>query len=130
MRGILVDENLPPRLAKLYRRHSIESLHVYDLALDSQSDGSVWTMASRMEFAVATKDDDFAELATLSASGKVILFAVGNMRIRWCSHSQRSTSKKSETSLSARTKCSYWGIASAKPRQQSAEQAGGASSAC
>lgn len=61
----LVDANLPPGLAAWLHERNHEAIHVndqLDLALD---DRAIFEFASRNEFIIVTKDEDFATLATL-----------------------------------------------------------------
>lgn len=82
MKRILVDENLPPSLVRVFSDFGIEAWHVYDLDLQSGPDRAVWAQASILGAAVATKDSDFQDIAALSGEARVILFQVGNTRLK------------------------------------------------
>lgn len=76
---LLVDENLPPRLALDLADLFPESIHVSSVELGSTPDGVIWEYAKAHGFAFLTKDKDFANLSlTWGAPPKVILLLVGN----------------------------------------------------
>ncbi len=81
MKQILVDENLPPGLTKVFALAGIPTQHVFDLGLGGGSDRELWNQAVLLEAAIATKDADFIDLAAIRNDGQVVLFKVGNMRI-------------------------------------------------
>jgi predicted nuclease of predicted toxin-antitoxin system len=76
---LLVDENLPPRLASDLADLFPESAHVNLLGLGSTPDGVIWDYAKEHGFAFLTKDKDFANLSLAwGAPPKVILLVIGN----------------------------------------------------
>ena len=81
MKQIIVGENLPPSLVRVFEMAGIPAKHIYELGRGGQSDSALWTEAIVIGAAVATKDSDFLDLAAIKKTGQVILFKVGNMRI-------------------------------------------------
>lgn len=81
MKQILIDENLPPGLTRVFDQAGITAQHVYELGLTGGSDLALWNQALLLEAAIATKDGDFVDLAAIRNAGQVVLFKVGNMRI-------------------------------------------------
>ena len=76
---LLVDENLPPRLASDLTDLFPESAHVGSVGLDSTSDSAIWEYAKTNGFAFLTKDKDFASLSLArGAPPKVVLLQTGN----------------------------------------------------
>jgi predicted nuclease of predicted toxin-antitoxin system len=76
---LLVDENLPPRLARDIADLFPESIHVSLIGLGSTPDGTLWDYAKAYGFALLTKDKDFANLSLVrGAPPKVILLLIGN----------------------------------------------------
>ena len=76
---LLVDENLPPRLAIDLADLFPESIHVNLVGLGSTPDTLIWDYAKEHGFAFLTKDKDFANLSlALGAPPKVILLLIGN----------------------------------------------------
>ena len=76
---LLVDENVPPRLASDLTDLFPESAHVGSVGLDSTSDSAIWEYAKTNGFAFLTKDKDFANLSIArGAPPKVVLLQTGN----------------------------------------------------
>ena len=76
---LLVDENLPPRLASDLADLFPESTHVSSVELGGTSDSVIWEYARTHGFAFLTKDKDFANLSIArGAPPKVILLQTGN----------------------------------------------------
>ena len=76
---LLVDENLPPRLASNLADLFPESIHVNLIGLGSTPDSAIWDYAKEHGFAFLTKDKDFANLSLAwGAPPKVILLLIGN----------------------------------------------------
>lgn len=81
MKQILIDENLPPALTKVFAAAGITAQHVCELGLTGSSDATVWSTALQLDSAIATKDADFVDLAAIRNDVQVVLFKIGNMRI-------------------------------------------------
>ena len=76
---LLVDENLPPRLAIDVADLFPESTHVGSVELGGASDSAIWEYAKANGFAFLTTDKDFANLSLArGAPPKVILLQTGN----------------------------------------------------
>lgn len=76
---LLVDENLPPRLAHDLADLFPESIHVSQAGLGSTPDTLIWEYAKLNGYAFLTKDKDFANLSLAwGAPPQVILLVVGN----------------------------------------------------
>lgn len=76
---LLFDENLSPRLVELLGDVYPGSRHVHDARLGSAEDAAVWDYAREYEFAIVSKDSDFAERAVLVLDApKVIWIRLGN----------------------------------------------------
>lgn len=58
---LLIDENLPRSLKHSLRDLFPESVHVSDLELLSAPDADIWERAKAFDFAILTKDKDFAD---------------------------------------------------------------------
>ncbi len=82
MKRILIDENLPPSLVKVFQAASIEAFHICDFDLRSGNDRAIWAQATILDAAVVTKDSDFLDIATLSPNARVILYQLGNARLK------------------------------------------------
>lgn len=78
----LVDGNLPPDLARAIRRLGIEARHVADLRMSFEPDPVIWRFACREDWAVVTKDSDFAALQRSASDlgGKLLWLRCGNFR--------------------------------------------------
>lgn len=76
---LLVDENLPPRLASDLAGLFPDSIHVNLVGLGSTPDALIWDYAKEHGFAFLTKDKDFTNLSLAwGAPPKVILLLIGN----------------------------------------------------
>ena len=76
---LLVDENLPPRIAVDLADLFPESAHVGSVGLGSTDDSVIWEYTKTHGFAFLTKDKDFANLSIArGAPPKVILLQTGN----------------------------------------------------
>jgi predicted nuclease of predicted toxin-antitoxin system len=62
---LLFDQNLSPRLVRLFSDLFPGSTHVLHLGLDTASDEAVWQHATLENFVIVSKDLDFYEPATL-----------------------------------------------------------------
>ena len=66
---------LVPAIADLFPG----SCHIEDCGLLSESDNQIWNYATTNDFAIVTKDSDFAEISRLLGSPpKVIWLRIGN----------------------------------------------------
>jgi predicted nuclease of predicted toxin-antitoxin system len=59
----LVDNQLPPALARFLTSKGHTARHVIDIGLDEDTDKAVWDYAVRHRMALVSKDEDFLALA-------------------------------------------------------------------
>jgi predicted nuclease of predicted toxin-antitoxin system len=77
---ILLDHNLPPRLALVLAKSFDTAFHVMDLGLERAHDRDLWQYARDHGFTLMTKDKDFYHLSLLyGPPPKVIWLRTGNM---------------------------------------------------
>jgi predicted nuclease of predicted toxin-antitoxin system len=75
----LFDENLSPRLVSILAPYWPDSVHVETAGLRGATDETIWRFARDHDFAILSKDDDFASLALVrGAPPKVIWLQIGN----------------------------------------------------
>ena len=78
---LVVDNQLPPKLAVYLRWRGHEAAHVNDLGLGAASDLDVWAHCVRERAVLVTKDEDFIFLANRpNDSGRLIWVRLGNCR--------------------------------------------------
>jgi predicted nuclease of predicted toxin-antitoxin system len=70
---LLIDENLPRSLKHSLRDLFPESVHVSDLELLSATDGDIWERAKAFDFAILTKDKDFADRVRVEGAPPVVV---------------------------------------------------------
>lgn len=76
---LLIDAQLPPRLAHRFRELGHEAIHVADVGLAEASDAVVWKAAVDREAVLVTKDQDFAIAKAVRGDGpSVIWIRIGN----------------------------------------------------
>lgn len=76
---LLFDANLSPRLVRKLREVYPGSSHVSVHPGLQYDDRAIWQHAQKLQFAVVSKDNDFAHLSMLyGPPPKVVLLAVGN----------------------------------------------------
>jgi predicted nuclease of predicted toxin-antitoxin system len=79
--NFLVDNQLPPALARFLTDHGFPAKHVLDLELDGAPDAAVWRYALEHDMVLASKDDDFLHLAHRPDDlGRLVWLRVGNCR--------------------------------------------------
>ena len=77
----LVDNQLPPALARFISEDlRAEALHVADAGLRDGTDADIWSYASKNDFVLITKDDDFVTLYSRAPSAKLLWVRIGNCR--------------------------------------------------
>jgi predicted nuclease of predicted toxin-antitoxin system len=59
----LIDNQLPPALAKWLISHGHEALHVLDVGLAEAKDEKIWEYAAANSLALITKNEDFSRRA-------------------------------------------------------------------
>lgn len=76
---LLVDENLPVKLARHIAFRFTGTLHVQDIGLSSGSDLVIWNTAKELKLAILTKDADFHQRSlVLGHPPKVVWLKAGN----------------------------------------------------
>jgi predicted nuclease of predicted toxin-antitoxin system len=77
----LIDNQLPPALAKWLISHGHEALHVLDVGLAEAKDEKIRGYAAANSLALITKDEDFSRRAAKqSAEVSVVWVRLGNCR--------------------------------------------------
>lgn len=75
----LVDAQLPPALARFLASEGYDAEHVFDVGFLTASDGKIWTYALENGAIIVTKDEDFAERASLAAEvPRIVWLRIGN----------------------------------------------------
>lgn len=59
MRRLLIDNQLPPALARFLTERGLDATHVSDIGLESASDAIIWRHAETHGMVIVSKDDDF-----------------------------------------------------------------------
>lgn len=98
----LVDNQLPPALARFLAARGVQCQHVIDLNLTDATDARIWEYASQNQCVVISKDEDFLYLA--NASGAKALFIwirLGNCRTKALLAAFERLWPRIETSLKA-----------------------------
>lgn len=77
---LIVDAQLPPRLAETLRKAGYDAVAVREVGLRDAEDSEIWAYAIEKNAAVITKDEDFSErLLRAKISPIVIWIRVGNV---------------------------------------------------
>src|SRR5437016_2253653 len=82
MTGVLLNENIPARLARVLKEEQVTAIHVNDAGLEGRADSLVLAYALSHELAILTKDADCVDLVLGQETAKLILIRVGNMRLK------------------------------------------------
>jgi predicted nuclease of predicted toxin-antitoxin system len=77
----LIDNQLPTALARFLASRGVDCHHVLDVELGDATDAAIWDYATRHDYVVISKDEDFLYLATTaSARARLIWVRIGNCR--------------------------------------------------
>lgn len=76
----LVDNQLPAALSIWLAQNGRHSIHVLDLQMNEAADASIWSYAQTNGFTVISKDEDFANRASISHDVQVLWARLGNCR--------------------------------------------------
>jgi predicted nuclease of predicted toxin-antitoxin system len=77
----LVDNQLPPALARFLTVQGLDCRHVIELGMDEARDVEIWNYAAGQGRAVISKDEDFLDLANQpGAKGQFVWVRIGNCR--------------------------------------------------
>jgi predicted nuclease of predicted toxin-antitoxin system len=71
---LVIDAQLPPRLAHRLTELGHEAIHVFELGLATAADGAIWELALVRDAALITKDRDFATLRIARQAGPTIIW--------------------------------------------------------
>ena len=74
MARFLIDEQLPPQLARLLKSLGHEAVHVRDIGLVAVPDRQIWGEAMARNAILITKDADFAVRLTTTGTGPSVLW--------------------------------------------------------
>jgi predicted nuclease of predicted toxin-antitoxin system len=78
----LVDNQLPPALARFLVQRGIQADHVGDLGLAEAGDSEIWDFVTKSGYVLISKDQDFLEFASKSTATKLVWVRIGNCRKR------------------------------------------------
>lgn len=70
----IVDEQLPPALARWLSERGHSADHVIDLGLQSASDTAIWDHALQSSAVIISKDEDFAQRKALTNAGPAVVW--------------------------------------------------------
>ena len=77
----LIDNQLPPALARHLQTHGLEASHVAELGMDQATDRDLWQHAASNGFAIVSKDADFLHLSGADPTGPPFVWVrLGNCR--------------------------------------------------
>ena len=76
----LIDNQLPPVLARFLTSRGINSIHVTEVRLAEAPDRDIWNYALEHGYVLVTKDDDFLNISSLSPGGQLVWVRLGNCR--------------------------------------------------
>ena len=76
----LIDNQLPPALARFLTSRGVEALHVTEVGLAEARDREIWNYALQHNCVLVTKDDDFLNISSQSSGGQVVWVRLGNCR--------------------------------------------------
>jgi predicted nuclease of predicted toxin-antitoxin system len=79
--NFLVDNQLPDALCQFLEAHGHRSTHVFSLRMDEVSDIEIWDYATKGDWILVSKDEDFLHLANRPRdTGKLLWGRIGNCR--------------------------------------------------
>jgi predicted nuclease of predicted toxin-antitoxin system len=70
----VIDEQLPPALARWLSDRGHQAEHVSDRLLGSAPDSAIWDYALEVSAAIVTKDEDFAQRRMRSTQGPAVVW--------------------------------------------------------
>jgi predicted nuclease of predicted toxin-antitoxin system len=77
----LVDNQLPPALARLLISRGSDCVHVLEAGLDGATDKEIWDFAAAQGFVLISKDEDFFHRSSRpNASVSLVWVRLGNCR--------------------------------------------------
>jgi predicted nuclease of predicted toxin-antitoxin system len=101
---LLLDENIPPTLAKALSSVYPGSAHVHHCGLGAADDGLIWARAKEHGYVIVTKDADYEEFSMLKgAPPKVIWLRTGNCTTQHLEKLMRQREAEIERFLASET---------------------------
>jgi len=83
VRSFLIDNQLPGALVRWLNNNGQRASHVLELQLAQIDDAAIWAFAAQHDYAIVTKDEDFAQLSLLRPElVPVIWVRLGNCRTK------------------------------------------------
>ena len=79
---LLVDNQLPPALARFLAGLGSQAQHVLDVGLERSKDSQIWTYAVENQIVLVTKDQDFLRFLDRAPGGQMVWIRLGNCRSR------------------------------------------------
>jgi len=77
----VVDEQLPPALARWIGGPGYEASHVNEMGLAAAKDRAIWSEAIKLNAVIMTMDDDFVQMSKRLGSGpQIVWITTGNTR--------------------------------------------------
>ena len=76
----LIDNQLPPALARFLTSRGVEAIHVTEVGLAEARDRETWNYVLEHGFVLVTKDDDFLNISSQSPGGQFVWVRLGNCR--------------------------------------------------
>ena len=76
----LIDNQLPPALARFLSARGIDARHVTEVGLAQASDAEIWKYATDTDSVLISKDQDFLHFVAQSKTTKLIWVSRGNCR--------------------------------------------------
>ena len=76
----LIDNQLPPLLARFLTSRGVEAIHVTEVGLAEARDREIWNYALEHNYVLVTKDDDFLNISSQSPGGQFVWVRLGNCR--------------------------------------------------
>lgn len=75
---LIVDQQLPPKLAAWFRDQGIDAAHVRELGLTSAPDAAIWAEAARDDAVILSRDEDFVTLLQDRGGARLVWIRIGN----------------------------------------------------
>jgi predicted nuclease of predicted toxin-antitoxin system len=77
----VVDEQLPPALARWIEGFGHDASHVSEMGLEAAKDRAIWSEAIRLNAVIMTKDEDFVQMSKRAGDGpQIVWITTGNTR--------------------------------------------------
>lgn len=86
--NFLVDAQLPQGLSRWIGEAGHTARHVSDVLLEDADDNDIWSYAIEHNYIIVTKDEDFAERLSRTATGPTVIWlrignATNRVLLRW-----------------------------------------------